>query len=148
MKTFRKANKGFTLLEILLVVAALGILAGIVILAINPSKQLAATRNASRRSGVNTLLTAVYQYTIDNDGVIPETITTESSPVCLTGVSDESCIDLAVLSDNEEYLVELPQDPQNTSEVDTGYNIFKTANGRITVSAPNAESDAVISVTR
>ena len=64
-------KQGFTLLEILLVVGIISILAGIVILAINPTKQLGDTRNAQRRSDVLTILNAVYQYSIDNSGSIP-----------------------------------------------------------------------------
>lgn len=71
-------SKGFTLLEILLVVAIISILAGIVIVAINPAKQLGDARNAQRRSDVQAILSAVYQYAIDNNGSVPSTIT--SSP--------------------------------------------------------------------
>ena len=75
MKKFLKNQKGFTLIEILLVVAAIAILAGIVIVAINPAKQLGDTRNASRNSAVNTILNAITQYAVDNNGVLPAGIT-------------------------------------------------------------------------
>ena len=89
MKLFKK-QEGFTLLEILLVVAAIAILAGIVILAINPTKQLGDTRNAQRRSDVTTLLNATYQYSIDNNGVLPAGITATSTEVCASGAA--SCV--------------------------------------------------------
>ena len=56
------------------------ILAGIVILAINPTKQLGDTRNAERRSDVLTLLNAVYQYSIDRNGSLPSTINCVTAP--------------------------------------------------------------------
>lgn len=144
----KKSKKGFTLLEILLVVAAIAILAGIVIVAINPNKQLGETRNAQRRSDVNTILNAVYQYTIDNNGILPTSITTTATAVCKTGGTCTGLIDLGILTLNEKYLTAIPADPTGSTANSSGYNILKTANGRITVSAPSAEQSAVISVTR
>jgi type IV pilus assembly protein PilA len=141
-------QKGFTLLEILLVVALLAILAGIVILAINPGKQLADTRNAQRRVDVNTILNAVYQYTLDNNGTLPSTITTSATAICKTGGTCTGLIDLSVLTTNEKYITSMPYDPSSSTANSTNYNILKTANGRINVSAPGAENSATISVTR
>lgn len=141
-------NKGFTLLEILLVVAAIAILVGIVILAVNPSKQLADTRNAQRRTDVNTILNAVYQYAIDNKGSLPTTITTTATEICKTGGTCTGLIDLSVLTASEKYLTSMPIDPSSTSANGNGYNISKSANGRVTVSAPSAEQSVTISVTR
>src|SRR3990167_11553199 len=105
-------ERGFTLLEVLLVVAAIGILAGIVILALNPNKQLADTRNVQRKADVNTILNAIYQYAIDNNGQIPATVTTTATEICASGAA--SCtglIDLSVLTLNEKYLTAMPRDP-------------------------------------
>ncbi len=140
-------QKGFTLLEILLVVAAIAILAGIVILAINPGKQLADTRNSQRWADVNTILNAVYQYSIDNNGDIPSAITTTQTEICFTSTCT-GLVELNVLTTDEEYLVAIPTDPTGASTNGAGYEIVQSANGRITVSAPDAEEGETIGVTR
>lgn len=154
----KKANKGFTLLEILLVVAALAILAGIVILALNPGKQLADTKNAQRSVDVNTLLNAVYQEALDNDGTVNANIadcdTTCTAPtateeICRTDVDPPDCTDLIDLSSLvSDYITDITTDPVEVSTYGAGYHICKETTGRITVCAPGAERSAVISVTR
>ena len=147
-----KNKKAFTLLEILLVVAAIAILAGIVILAINPTKQLGDTRNSQRRVDVNTILNAVYQYAVDNNGILPASLTTSTPSwgICKTGaLVTSSCTYLDILTTNEKYLVALPTDPSGViNTVDTNYRIQKTTNNRVTVWANAPEQGATITVTR
>ena len=156
-------KKGFTLIELLLVIGIIAILASIVIVAINPTKQLADARDAQRRSDVNTILNAAYQYAIDNNGNLPSCIDTTRRGICTGGrggasfdsgdhasvvVSDAESCDLDVLTGS--YLVNLPVDPSGvpTNAVEyTGYDIQEVTGGRVTVFSPIAENTS-ISVTR
>lgn len=161
LKSYRlQVNSGFTLLEILLVVAAIAILAGIVIIAINPGKQLGDTRNAQRRSDVNTIINAVYQFSIDNNGSLPSGIdsTTGSSQVLGTASSglDSTCTATTTVAAGVDlsgdlvptYIVGITVDPSTGSDANTDYYINKNANGRITVGSCDPEQSATIEITR
>jgi prepilin-type N-terminal cleavage/methylation domain-containing protein len=155
-KHLRKTKSaGFTLLEVLLVVAIIAILAGIVIIAINPGKNLADTRNTQRQADVTTILNAVYQYALDNNGTVPASITTAATEICKTGAgSCTGLIDLSVVTASGKYIPSLPIDPQCPTNCNTngnGYKISKDAtSGRITVTNTgiNVEQSKTISVTR
>ena len=149
MNTLLRKNSGFTLIEVLLVVALIAILAGIVIVAINPSRQIANTNNTQRTADVNTILNAVYQYAIDNNGALPFSSNGSQTEICATdATSCSGLIDLDDLTDNEVYLVSIPIDPTGLSTNGVGYTIATTSNNRVTVEAPDAENGEVISVTR
>jgi len=145
--SFPSLRRGFTLIELLLVIGIIAILASIVIVAINPTKQLGDARNAQRRADVNTILNAVYQYSIDNNGALPSSINTIMTNICRSGVNVDctSLVNLNMLTGS--YLVALPADPQSATTSDTNYAIVRS-NSRITVTAPGAEQNALITVTR
>lgn len=141
-----KNNNGFTLIEVLLVIAILAILAGIVIIAINPQKQVASARDAQRSSDVYAILSAVHQYAVDHEGELPGNLSEDYCEICRT--TSDSCIglcDLSALTINEEYLVSMPIDPlcpidgAYCDDNGTGYTIQVTENGRIRVNAPDVE---------
>lgn len=154
MKIF-KSKQGFTLIEILLVIAIIAILAAIVIVAINPAKQFRDARNAQRESDVNTILNAASQYGIANAGALPgpdsadiptlatgETCNTTGEKICTTdgaSCATAGTIDLSQLV-STNIIVAIPKDPQATAP-DSGYRIAQNANGRVVVCAPLALTD-------
>ena len=129
----KKKNKGFTLLEILLVIAAIGILAAIVLVAINPNRQIEAARQAKRRTDINTITKAIQQYSIDNNGQYPEGIETGAKPICQTGNTPTGCIDLSTFL-VPTYIAAIPEADSNR------YYVRKNISGTsIEVSHPRDE---------
>jgi len=116
-----KNKKGYTLLEILLVIGAIGILASIVVVAINPLRQIQKARDAEKESEINQIYKALEQYNIA-EGRYPETVVLETEDIykeiCNTGklTKDDALdlnfcdgkIDLRLLV--PEYISEIPRD--------------------------------------
>ncbi len=64
-------NKGFTLVELLIVIAILGTLAVVVLIALNPVQQLARTRDAGRLSTITQLGHTMQALATGRNGVYP-----------------------------------------------------------------------------
>jgi prepilin-type N-terminal cleavage/methylation domain-containing protein len=174
MKNFlaKRNRAGFTLIELLLVIGIIAILAAIVIVAINPTKQLGDARDAQRRSDINTVLNAIWQYAIDNNGSMPTndagTTTVDgtwrelggltagcgnfpASTPCTGYSAPTGCLQLNMLSGT--YLVNIPSDPRYGSsnglaaDSKTRY-VVRSTNNRVTVEACMPEQETSITVTR
>ena len=78
-------KKGFTLIELLVVIGIIAILAGIVIIAVNPGRQLGQARDAQRWNDVNALLNGIHQYAVDFDGAFPAVIDNDDATVQIVG---------------------------------------------------------------
>lgn len=139
-------REGFTLIEVLLVVGIIAILAAIVIIAINPNKQLADAHNAQRRSDIQTIQKAVYLYNIDT-GQLPTVIPAVSTEICKeAAASCTGLVNLSALTQNQKYLIAIPTDPKATNPNGSGYFIIRdSTTGRIFLDAVFAENAVTIS---
>ena len=158
MKDKSRRLQGFTLIEILVVVALIAILAAVTIVAMNPAKNFADTRNATRSADVNAILNAVTQYTSEEGHAIGDLIDADGAPAAIS----DNCATptpIGALAANldlgaetgplvDEYIVEMPLDPTTGTTDDTGYTICLTAGGRVQIDAPDAENGKTISVKR
>lgn len=172
-RTFTAAKKGFTLIELLIVIGIIGILAAVVLVAVDPAKRLKQARDARRYAEVNSLLNAILNYTVDKKGALPAAIASATANPIMIGTGTAcavggnctfvmgsasntiaTCADLSVLVD--EYIAELPIDPRGLNDLtgyvysadQTGYYITKSANGRVEVGSCNPEDATSIKVKR
>ncbi len=159
---FKNGNKkGFTLVELLLVIGIIVVLLSVVLVAVDPSKRLKQSRDAVRRQDVGDIMEAVMQYTTDNNGSFPAAIdgTAGSYQVLGTATSGcnttcpavtttvASCVDLSSTL-VPSYLASIPIDPSSGSAANTSYAVDKSAAGRITIVACYPEVASTISLQR
>jgi type IV pilus assembly protein PilA len=144
------AQKGFTLIEILIVIGIIALLAGIVLVAINPARQFAQARNTQRTAHVNSILNAIGQYMIDNRGSLGDLsseITDSAQEISSAGA--DLCDTLI-----PTYMPGLPTDPGAPTNgkilesedcgasYTTGYMV-SLVSGRVRICAPEAVEPSI-----
>ena len=139
-----KLTTGFTLIEILVVIAIIAILAAIVLVAVNPAKRFRDANNAQRAANTNTILNAIGQNIVDHKGDFTKDAAcdTEVAKIVVgtAKVIGTGTVDLGkCLGD---YLAKIPTDPNDTyTDANTGYTIELTAASGYTVCAPHTLKD-------
>lgn len=148
-KVLANRLKGFTLIELIVVIGIIAVLAAIVILAINPARQFAQARNTRRTNDVKAIADALVQYAAANSGAYPTLGACSGTPTTVTTSNFGTAGTVAILV--PAYLNAIPTDPKSNAEVYTACITSSATTGdRITVSLPaaNQELNTAITLTR
>ena len=135
------AHDGFMFIELLIVLGMMGVLASIVIVAINPTKHLCEAANAKRHFTVREFGNALNEYQIRTRMNAAGSLSPgegNAKPVCRQSVvNDLSCINLDTLA--PDYLQEIPMDPLETNANYSGYSVYRLPGGLDLVRSDHAE---------
>ena len=135
---------GFTLIELIIVIAIVALLAAGTFVAVDPAKRIGEARDAQRWSDITAIDKAIELYTADN-GALPTDFSTttvgSSSKVVLCTASaaltcDGNTKGCLVVDDNNflgTYLNSLPIAPGKSTDTDTGYYLTRGSSGSITI---------------
>ncbi|MBP9758887.1 prepilin-type N-terminal cleavage/methylation domain-containing protein [Candidatus Dojkabacteria bacterium] len=121
-KRLGRKVKGFTLLELLLVIAIISVLAGIIMFALKPADRLQQANQTKVLANANDIEKAFNSYVVDNGGNLPvafNSLTYGYYDICKTSAS--RCISLSELVPN--YLPSLPIDSTNSTVDTTGFKL-------------------------
>lgn len=143
---------GFTLIELLLVITLISTLAVAVFVSLNPGQRVKDALDARRTSDVDSILSAIHTYIVDNDGNAPAGLTTTelqlgtaaSGCAIATGgcnVVTAGCLDLS--TPLVKYLKSIPIDPSGGTAATTKYSVVQDANGIVTVTACSANTPPI-----
>ena len=128
-------HQAFTLIELMIAIGIIGILSFVVIVAINPAKQLCDAENVKRKLTVREFAGAMMQYMISTGDFPAKNIPTgeaNAKQICRQGIiGDDTCINFDSLV--PDYLVALPIDQKETDSRYTGYTAYFDGGQRPTV---------------
>lgn len=140
-------KKGFTLIEVLLVIVLVGILLAIGLTSINIEARFVENRNDTRKTHIKTIEGAIAQYRLQ-EGSYPAGLDRTYREICDPDAS--ACVNFvdlkAVLV--PKYLQAIPQDPNDKDSTGgAGYSVaIDTATNTVSVRSLGSESDVTISV--
>ena len=138
-----KNQSGVTLLEVLMTITLLAILLSVAIRFVRPNVQFERVRDTERKSEIRAIQLAISQYQKDNNGNVPEGITTTDISICQPGCTQNSS-QIDISQELDIYLENgIPIDPLEEGDIITGYQVRVSNQGRIIVSAPNAERETI-----
>ena len=127
-----KKLKGFTLLELLLVISIVAVLAGIVMIGLRPAERINSANDAKAVANVKDLEKALKAYTLDNAGNVPAGFSniTQSGiyDICKLGETT-GCVNLDSLI-TSKHLGNIPIDTRNTTTFTTGYKVDYNATSK------------------
>ncbi|MFA6295982.1 MAG: prepilin-type N-terminal cleavage/methylation domain-containing protein [Patescibacteria group bacterium] len=151
---------GFTLIELILVIAIIIIIAAAIFVALNPAKRLGDANDSRRWSDVNQTLSAVHQYVVDNKGAFPNSGTWTSgvnfvlgtagsgcNTTCTAVATQAACLNLSDLVTNN-YIGAIPADPVTGTAANTDYYVSRNPGGIVTIGACDPYSASPIKVMR
>lgn len=143
----KQLQKGFTLIEVLLVIVLIGILISIGLVTFNVEARFIDTRNDTRKTHIQTLESAITQYKLQ-EGDYPTGLSRNYQEICDPEATD--CIGFFDLKQFlvPNYLQAIPQDPNDTDTTGgAGYSVaVDEATNTVSVRSLQAEAGVEIKI--